>query len=103
MRNSSPLERNRPRHSARQSPKARWPCCYRDGCSSSARGSLACAALAARRRHLVRRYEGGSTVTIRDAVLEQVRLVAQQQKKKLAVLDDSLRLAESGLDSLCFA
>jgi hypothetical protein len=42
-------------------------------------------------------------VTIREAVLQQVRLVAQQQKKMLAVLDDNLRLAESGLDSLCLA
>jgi mRNA-degrading endonuclease toxin of MazEF toxin-antitoxin module len=47
--------------------------------------------------------KGGSTVTIREAVLQQVRLVAQQQKKMLAVLDDNLRLAESGLDSLCLA
>ena len=42
-------------------------------------------------------------MTIREAVLQQVRLVAQQQQKMLAVLDDKLRLAESGLDSLCFA
>ena len=42
-------------------------------------------------------------MTIREAVLQQVRLVAQQQKKQLAVLDDNLRLAESGLDSLCVA
>ena len=42
-------------------------------------------------------------MTIREAVLQQVRLVAQQQKKMLAVLDDNLGLAESGLDSLCLA
>ena len=42
-------------------------------------------------------------MTIREVVLQQVRLVAQQQKKKLAVLDDNLCLAESGLDSLCLA
>jgi hypothetical protein len=42
-------------------------------------------------------------VTVREAVLQQVRLVAQQQKKILVVLDDNLRLAESGLDSLCLA
>jgi hypothetical protein len=40
---------------------------------------------------------------IREAVLQQVGLVAQQQKKTLASLDDNLRLAESGLDSLCLA
>ena len=42
-------------------------------------------------------------MTIREVVLEQVRLVAEQQKKMLAVLDDDLRLGESGLDSLCLA
>lgn len=42
-------------------------------------------------------------MTIREVVLQKVRLVAQQQKKMLAVLDDNLRLAESGLDSLCLA
>ena len=42
-------------------------------------------------------------MTTREAVLQQVRVVAQQQKKVLAVLDDNLRLAESGLDSLCLA
>ena len=42
-------------------------------------------------------------MTTREAVLQQIRLVAQQQKKMLAVLDDNLRLAESGLDSLCIA
>jgi len=41
--------------------------------------------------------------TIRSAVLEQVRQVAQQQGKRLAPLTDSLPLLESGLDSLCIA
>jgi len=42
-------------------------------------------------------------VTIRDVVLRQVRLVAQQQKKMLVHLNDDLRLEGSGLDSLCLA
>ena len=43
------------------------------------------------------------TASIRSAVLEQVRLVAEQQKKRLAPLTDDLPLLESGLDSLCLA
>ena len=43
------------------------------------------------------------TASIRSAVLEQVRLVAEQQKKRLAPLTDELPLLESGLDSLCLA
>ncbi len=43
------------------------------------------------------------TVSIRSAVLDQVRLVAEQQKKHLAPLTDGLPLLESGLDSLCLA
>ena len=42
-------------------------------------------------------------MTVRDTVLGQVRLVAQQQNKTLAPLSDDLRLADSGLDSLCIA
>ena len=41
--------------------------------------------------------------SIRSAVLDQVRLVAEQQKKRLAPLTDELPLLESGLDSLCLA
>ena len=44
------------------------------------------------------------TTTIRETVLAQVRLVAEQQKKTLApLLTDQSRLTESGLDSLCMA
>lgn len=43
------------------------------------------------------------TASIRSAVLEQVKLVAEQQKKRLAPLTDALPLLESGLDSLCLA
>ncbi len=45
-----------------------------------------------------------TTITsIRSAVLEQIRSVAQQQHKRLAPLTDHLPLLESGLDSLCIA
>ena len=40
---------------------------------------------------------------IRQVVYEQIRSVAEQQKKKMPRLDDELRLIESGLDSLCIA
>ncbi|MFI5000556.1 MAG: acyl carrier protein [Reyranellales bacterium] len=36
-------------------------------------------------------------------MLDQVRLVAELQKKRLAPLSDALPLLESGLDSLCIA
>jgi hypothetical protein len=49
------------------------------------------------------RQQKGATVTIREAVLEQVRVVARRQKKTLAILSDDLALTESGLDSLCMA
>jgi hypothetical protein len=39
----------------------------------------------------------------RNVVLQQVELVAQLQRKTLPTLRDDLRLAESGLDSLCIA
>ncbi len=45
----------------------------------------------------------GRTRPVRDFILDQVRLVASQQKKQLAPLSDSLPLLESGLDSLCIA
>ncbi len=43
------------------------------------------------------------TKPVRAFILEQIRLVAAQQKKQLAPLSDSLPLLESGLDSLCIA
>lgn len=41
--------------------------------------------------------------SIRDAVLEEMRRVADQQGKHLPPLADDLPLLESGLDSLCIA
>lgn len=42
-------------------------------------------------------------MSVREVILEQVRLVAQQQSKTLTTLSDALRLQDSGLDSLCIA
>ena len=42
-------------------------------------------------------------MTIRDAVSAQFEQVAGEQGRKLATLSENLLLAESGLDSLCFA
>lgn len=42
-------------------------------------------------------------MSIRETILLQMRKIAEEQKKTLAVVDDNLPLAESGLDSLCIA
>ncbi len=42
-------------------------------------------------------------MSVRTTVLEQIRLVADQQQRRLAPLDDDTRLFESGLDSLSIA
>ena len=42
-------------------------------------------------------------MSIRLTILSQIENVAGEQKKKIAPLRDDLILAESGLDSLCFA
>ena len=42
-------------------------------------------------------------MSIRSEVISQVKLVAQEQDKRLAPLADDLPLLDSGLDSLCFA
>lgn len=42
-------------------------------------------------------------MTVRLTVTSTVKDVAAEQNKQLAPLDDNLQLAESGLDSLCFA
>ena len=42
-------------------------------------------------------------MSIRSEVITQVKLVAQEQDKRLAPLADDLALLDSGLDSLCFA
>ena len=40
---------------------------------------------------------------MRDRILREIRSVAAAQDRTLAPLTDDLALAESGLDSLCFA
>jgi acyl carrier protein len=40
---------------------------------------------------------------VRDVIFDQMRTIAQEQKKVLAKLTDQLMLLESGLDSLCVA
>ncbi len=42
-------------------------------------------------------------MSIRLTILSQIESVAAEQKKKIALLRDDLILADSGLDSLCFA
>jgi acyl carrier protein len=42
-------------------------------------------------------------MSARLTVLSVIKVVAEEQEKKLAPLEDSLPLADSGLDSLCFA
>ena len=42
-------------------------------------------------------------VSTRSFIIDQIKLVAAQQRKQLAPLPDSLPLLESGLDSLCIA
>lgn len=40
---------------------------------------------------------------VRLTIISEIEKIAAEQSKKVAVLDNSLVLAESGLDSLCFA
>jgi len=47
--------------------------------------------------------EVSAATSVRVFILNQVKLVASQQNKRLAPLADSLPLLESGLDSLCIA
>ena len=42
-------------------------------------------------------------MSVRDTIIEQVKLVAEQQRKSLRPLTDALPLLDSGLDSLCIA
>jgi acyl carrier protein len=42
-------------------------------------------------------------MSIRSEILDQFKLVAEEQDKRLAPLTDQLPLLNSGLDSLCFA
>ena len=41
--------------------------------------------------------------SLREKILDEIRTVAAEQNRTLAPLTDDLALAESGLDSLCFA
>ena len=40
---------------------------------------------------------------LRDTILDEIRTVAAEQNRTLVPLTDDVSLAESGLDSLCFA
>ena len=42
-------------------------------------------------------------MSVRSLILEQIVQVAEQQNRRLAPLDDTLLLMNSGLDSLCVA
>ncbi|MBV9512309.1 MAG: hypothetical protein JO303_18720 [Caulobacteraceae bacterium] len=42
-------------------------------------------------------------MSVRAVIDEQIKVIAQEQKKRLAPLKDDLVLLDSGLDSLCFA
>lgn len=42
-------------------------------------------------------------MNVRSEILTQFKQVAQEQDRRLAPLNDSLELLNSGLDSLCFA
>ena len=42
-------------------------------------------------------------MSVRQTILDQVKLVAEQQRKTLQPLTDDLPLVGSGLDSLCIA
>ena len=44
-----------------------------------------------------------ATASIRETILSQFQAVAAAHNKTLAPLDDDLSLAETGLNSLCFA
>lgn len=42
-------------------------------------------------------------MSIRTTVYDQVKIVAEEQGKRLPLLTDEVRLMEAGLDSLCIA
>ncbi len=42
-------------------------------------------------------------MSIRSMIMAEITTIAEQQKKRLATLSDTLPLLESGLDSLCVA
>ena len=44
-----------------------------------------------------------TNMTLRETILDEIRRVAENQRKTLLPLTDDLSLNDSGLDSLCFA
>jgi acyl carrier protein len=42
-------------------------------------------------------------MSVRSVILERIAMIAEQQGKPLAPLNDDLPLLDSGLDSLCIA
>ena len=48
-------------------------------------------------------WEKGINLSLREKILAEISTVAAEQNRTLAPLTDDLSLAESGLDSLCFA
>jgi acyl carrier protein len=42
-------------------------------------------------------------VSMREAIITEIKAIAQEHDKTLAPLTDNLVLLDSGLDSLCFA
>jgi acyl carrier protein len=42
-------------------------------------------------------------VSMKEIIISEIQSIAKEQEKKLAPLNDSLVLLDSGLDSLCFA
>ena len=42
-------------------------------------------------------------MSLKATILDEIRMIAANQKKTLAPLTDDLPLHDSGLDSLCFA
>jgi acyl carrier protein len=42
-------------------------------------------------------------MSLRDLILDQIRIIAKEHKKTLGPLEDGTPLLSTGLDSLCFA
>jgi len=47
--------------------------------------------------------ERDQDISIRSTIVSQITRIAEQQRKTIAPMTDSLALADSGLDSLCVA
>jgi hypothetical protein len=59
--------------------------------------------VAARAALISSKISMGKYMSVRNAVLSQVKQIAEQQRKTLQPLTDDLPLVGSGLDSLCIA